>query len=45
METAPTAFRYRLDRTTGTYASAGADTATIAVTEPVRLSLDLTEPL
>lgn len=35
-------FCYRLDPTTGTYASAGVHTGTMAVTEPVAFTIDLT---
>jgi len=35
-------FRYRLDPTTGTYASAGVHTGNMAVTEPVSITIDLT---
>jgi hypothetical protein len=35
-------FRYRLDPTTGTYASAGVHTGKMTVTEPVTITIDLT---
>ena len=35
-------FCYRLDPTTGTYASAGVHTGKMAVTEPVTITVDLT---
>jgi Uma2 family endonuclease len=35
-------FCYRLDPTTGTYASAGVNTGTMTVTEPVAITIDLT---
>jgi Uma2 family endonuclease len=35
-------FRYRLDPTTGTYASAGVHTGEMTVTEPVAITIDLT---
>jgi Uma2 family endonuclease len=38
-----TVFRYRLDPTTRVYASAGIDTGTMAVTDPVKLTLVLAD--
>jgi Uma2 family endonuclease len=38
-------FCYRLDPTTGTYASAGVHTGTMTVTEPVAITIDLTKLL
>jgi len=35
-------FCYRLDPTTGTYASAGVHTGKMTVTEPVAITIDLT---
>ena len=35
-------FCYRLDSTTGTYASAGVHTGKMTVTEPVPITIDLT---
>jgi hypothetical protein len=35
-------FRYRLDPTTGTYASAGVHAGEMTVTEPVTITIDLT---
>jgi uncharacterized protein (TIGR04141 family) len=35
-------FRYRLDPTTGTYASAGVHSGKMTVTEPVTITIDLT---
>jgi len=41
-EQALSAFCYRLDPTTGTYASAGVHTGKMTVTEPVTITIDLT---
>jgi Uma2 family endonuclease len=41
-EQALSVFCYRLDPTTGTYASAGVHTAKMTVTEPVTVTIDLT---
>src|SRR5262249_26475992 len=38
-----TVFRYRLDPTTGSYASAGADTGTLVVSDPIDLTVGLAE--
>jgi Uma2 family endonuclease len=38
-----TVFRYRLDPTTHVYASAGVDTGTMTVTDPVKLTVDLAD--
>jgi hypothetical protein len=38
-------FCYRLDPITGTYASAGVHTGKMTVTEPVPITIDLTELL
>ena len=42
-EGALTIFRYRLDPTTGSYASAGAQSDTLSVSEPVAVTVDLAE--
>ncbi|HEY3611895.1 MAG TPA: Uma2 family endonuclease [Pseudonocardiaceae bacterium] len=39
----PTVFRYRLDPTTRTYSSAGVDDGTMAVTEPVAMTVVLAD--
>jgi Uma2 family endonuclease len=41
-ERALSVFCYRLDPTTGTYASAGVHTGKMTVTEPVTIAVDLT---
>ena len=40
-EDALTVFRYRLDPTTGSYASAGAHSGTMVIFEPVAVTIDL----
>lgn len=39
------AFRYRLDPTTGSYASAGVSVGTLTVAEPLEVAVDMTELL